>query len=69
VVSAHRGVSHETVMHKASLVLTAEADFRLISPAASMIKSPVPLVSECAVPLGVGYELRRPPRPTSRMMP
>jgi len=54
VVFAYSDVSHETVMHKASLVLACGADFRLIGPAASTIKSKVPLVSVCAVRTGSG---------------
>jgi predicted GTPase len=54
VVFAYSDVSHETVMHKASLVLACGADFRLIGPASSSIKSRVPLVSVCAVRTGCG---------------
>ncbi|MCG6926721.1 MAG: cyclic 2,3-diphosphoglycerate synthase [Acidobacteria bacterium] len=54
VVFAYSDVSHETVMHKASLVLACGADFRLIGPASSSIKSRVPLVSVCAVRTGSG---------------
>ncbi len=54
VVFAYSDVSHETVMHKASAVLAAGADFRLIGPNASMIKSKVPVVSVCAVRTGCG---------------
>jgi len=54
VVFAYSDVSHETVMHKASLVLACGADFRLIGPASSTIKSKVPLVSVCAVRTGSG---------------
>ncbi len=54
VIFAYSDVSHETVMHKASLVLACGADFRLIGPAASSIRSRVPLVSVCAVRTGSG---------------
>jgi predicted GTPase len=54
VIFAYSDVSHETVMHKASLVLACGADFRLIGPASSSIKSRVPLVSVCAVRTGSG---------------
>jgi len=54
VVFAYSDVSHENVMHKASIVLAAGADFRLIGPDASMIKSKVPMVSVCAVRTGAG---------------
>jgi predicted GTPase len=54
VVFAYSDVSHETVMHKASQVLAAGADFRLIGPKASMLKAKVPVVSVCAVRTGSG---------------
>jgi predicted GTPase len=54
VVFAYSDVSHETVMHKASQVLAAGADFRLVGPNASMLPSKVPLVSVCAVRTGCG---------------
>jgi predicted GTPase len=54
VVFAYSDVSHQTVMHKASLALAAGADFRLIGPRASMIKARVPVVSVCAVRTGSG---------------
>jgi len=54
VVFAYSDVSHENVMHKASIVLAAGADFRLIGPDATMLKSKVPVVSVCAVRTGAG---------------
>ena len=54
VVFAYSDVSHDAVMHKASQVLAAGPDFRLIGPGASMIKSKVPVVSVCAVRTGAG---------------
>jgi predicted GTPase len=54
VVFAYSDVSHEFVMHKASTVLAAGADFRLIGPDASMLKAKVPVVSVCAVRTGSG---------------
>jgi len=54
VVFAYSDVSHETVMHKASLVLACGADFRLVGPRASMLKASVPVVSVCAVRTGSG---------------
>src|SRR5262245_50543801 len=54
VVFAYSDISHETVMHKASQVLAAGADFRLIGPRASMLKAKVPVVSVCAVRTGSG---------------
>ena len=49
VVFAYSDVSHETVMHKASIVLANGADFRLMGPKTTMLKSKVPIVSVCAV--------------------
>jgi predicted GTPase len=54
VVFAYSDVSHETVMHRASLVLASGADFRLIGPALTMLKAKVPVVSVCAVRTGAG---------------
>lgn len=54
VVFAYSDVSHETVMHTASVVLAAGADFRLIGPGASMLRARVPVVSVCAVRTGCG---------------
>jgi len=54
VVFAYSDVPHEDVMHKASLVLAAGADFRLIGPKASMLRAKVPVVSVCAVRTGSG---------------
>jgi predicted GTPase len=54
VVFSYSDVSHETVMHQASLVLACGADFRLIGPRASMIESKVPMISVCAVRTGCG---------------
>jgi predicted GTPase len=54
VVFAYSDVSHETLMHKASIVLAAGADFRLIGPRATMLKAKVPVVSVCAVRTGSG---------------
>jgi predicted GTPase len=54
VVFAYSDVSHETLMHKASVALAAGADFRLIGPRASMLTAKVPVVSVCAVRTGSG---------------
>jgi predicted GTPase len=54
VVFAYSDVSHETVMHKASLVLACGADFRLLGPKATMLAARVPVVSVCAVRTGSG---------------
>ena len=62
VVFAYSDVSHENVMHKASLVLACGADFRLIGPNASMLKAKVPVVSVCAVRTGRRQEPDDAPR-------
>lgn len=54
VVFAYSDLSHEDIMHKASEVLAAGADFRLMGPGHTAIKSTKPLVSICAVRTGVG---------------
>ncbi len=54
VVFAYSDVSHEYVMHKASLALANGPDFRLMGPLTTMIKANVPVVSICAVRTGSG---------------
>ena len=54
VVMSYSDVSHETVMHLASRVLSAGADFRLLSPQHTMLKSSKPVVAVCAVRTGCG---------------
>jgi predicted GTPase len=54
VVFAYSDVPHNTVMHKASLVLAAGADFRIMGTKATQIKSKKPVVSVCAVRTGSG---------------
>ena len=54
VVFAYSDVSHEYVMHKASLILACGTDFRLMGPATTMLKAKVPVVSVCAVRTGSG---------------
>ena len=54
VVFAYSDVPHEYVMHKASAVLAAGADFRLMGLANTQIKSTKPVISVCAVRTGVG---------------
>ena len=46
VVFAYSDVSHETVMHAASRVLAAGADFVLLGPARTMLKSRRPVIAE-----------------------
>jgi len=54
VVFAYSDVSHETVMHKASEVLACGADFRLMGPNITMIKSQAPVIAITAVRTGSG---------------
>jgi predicted GTPase len=54
VVFAYSDVSHEYVMHKASSVLASGADFRLMGPKSTMLKTDVPVISVCAVRTGSG---------------
>jgi predicted GTPase len=54
VVFAYSDVSHEYVMHKASEVLAAGANFLLLGPDATMLQASVPVVSVCAVRTGSG---------------
>jgi predicted GTPase len=54
VVFAYSDVSHEYVMHKASQALAAGADFHLMGPATTMIKSSKPVVAVGAVRTGSG---------------
>jgi len=54
VVFAYSDVSHEYVMHKASEVLAAGADFRLMGIGGTQISSTKPVVSVCAVRTGSG---------------
>lgn len=54
VIFAYSDVPHEYVMHKASQVLAAGADFRLFGPKNTQVKSSKPVVSICAVRTGSG---------------
>jgi predicted GTPase len=54
VVFAYSDVSHEYIMHKASQVMAAGADFKLMGPRSTQIKSIKPVVSVCAVRTGSG---------------
>ena len=54
VVFAYSDVSHETVMHRGSLVLAAGANFVLLGPDATMLESTKPVVAICAVRTGSG---------------
>jgi len=54
VIFAYSDVSHEYVMHKASIALAMGADFRLMGPKTTMLKAKVPIVSVGAVRTGSG---------------
>jgi predicted GTPase len=54
VVFAYSDVSHEYVMHRASEVMAAGADFQLLGPQRTMIPTSVPVIAVCAVRTGAG---------------
>ena len=54
VVLAYSDLAHEEVMHKASIVLAAGADFRLLGPQSTMLLSSKPVVAVTAVRTGCG---------------
>ncbi|HET9507637.1 MAG TPA: cyclic 2,3-diphosphoglycerate synthase [Gaiellaceae bacterium] len=54
VVLSYSDLKHEAVMHKASIVLAAGADFRLLGPDATMLHSSKPVVAVCATRTGCG---------------
>lgn len=57
VVFAYSDVSHEYVMHRASLCLSLGADFILYGPEKTMIPSKGPVISVCAVRTGCGKSI------------
>ena len=54
VIFSYSDVSHAYVMHKASQVLAAGANFVLLGPRETMLPSTVPVVAVCAVRTGSG---------------
>jgi predicted GTPase len=54
VVLAYSDLKHETVMHKASTVLAAGANFLLLGPKATMLRSTKPVVAVSATRTGCG---------------
>jgi predicted GTPase len=54
VVFAYSDISHTFVMHMASQILACGADFRLMGPKSTMIKSRCPVVAVTAVRTGCG---------------
>jgi len=54
VIFAYSDVPHEVVMHKASTVNAAGADFRLMGTKTTQVKSTKPVISICAIRTGCG---------------
>jgi predicted GTPase len=54
VIFAYSDISHQYVMHKASQVLAAGADFRLMGTGTTMLRSDKPVVAVCAGRTGSG---------------
>jgi predicted GTPase len=54
VIFSYSDVPHEYVMHKASLVVAAGADFAVLGAEPTMVKAKVPVVSICAIRTGCG---------------
>jgi predicted GTPase len=54
VVFSYSDVTHEYVMHKASQVLVAGADYRLMGANSTMLESSKPVIAVCAVRTGSG---------------
>jgi predicted GTPase len=54
VVFSYSDISHINVMHKASIVLAADADFWILGPKSSLIKSRKKVISICAARTGAG---------------
>jgi predicted GTPase len=54
VVFAYSDVTHEHVMHIGSIALAAGADFRLMAPRSTELRSSKPVVAICAVRTGSG---------------
>jgi predicted GTPase len=54
VVFAYSDVSHASVMHAASRVLAAGADFTLLGPHRTMLRSRRPVIAVCATRTGAG---------------
>ena len=54
VYFSYSDVSHQDVMHKASMVIAAGASFGFLGPESTWIESRKPVISVCAVRTGVG---------------
>ncbi|HUH11588.1 MAG TPA: hypothetical protein VMK65_00705 [Longimicrobiales bacterium] len=53
-ILSYSDISHEAVMHLASRVLAAGADFQLLSPRRTMLRSTRPVIAVCASRTGAG---------------
>jgi predicted GTPase len=53
-VLSYSDISYQDVMHKSSIAMAAGADFELLGPRSTTIKSKLPVVSVCAVRTGAG---------------
>lgn len=54
VAMAYSDLSHVEVMHKAAIANAAGADFRILGPRHTMLKSKKPVIAVCAVRTGCG---------------
>lgn len=54
VIFAYSDIPHREVMHKASQVLAAGADYRMMGPKVTQVVSTKPVISVCAVRTGCG---------------
>ncbi|MHC4090427.1 MAG: cyclic 2,3-diphosphoglycerate synthase [Planctomycetota bacterium] len=54
VAIAYSDLSHEAVMHKASIVTAAGADFRILGHRRTMLRPTKPVIAVCAVRTGCG---------------
>ncbi len=54
VIFAYSDIEHEYVMHKASKVISAGADFTLLGNDETMLKARLPVISVCATRTGAG---------------
>lgn len=54
VVFAYSDITHETVMHAASIAMAAGADFVLLGPESTMLRSSKPVIAVSAVRTGCG---------------
>ncbi len=54
VIFAYSDISHEYVMHRASMVMSAGADFKMLGPKSTLLESKAPVIAVCAVRTGCG---------------